>query len=298
LNSENTYHFKLLKQEITRTYLLENSASTSINDWKGEDIVAFQEDLFKKVKASVSEKWFYTYIKNKPEKLPRIDILNLLSSYVGFQNWTAFKDTHPYTEIAKEKTKAQKKYYALLLLLPMIASVFYFMNLKNEFQFCFIDEDKNEVIDTVLDIKILQNFESPLYLKTDSLGCFSYATKEKKIKFIVQSPYYKTDTILRTIGSQINNTIKLHTDDYALMLHYYSNGNVKDLKKRKLQLQHMIAEKAQIYQVFSQNIGIEIYSKKDFISKLTIPTNSLKNIKIIDKTYQNGKIVKLKFMIQ
>ncbi len=298
MNSKNTYHFKLLKQEITHTFLSENSASTSINDWKGEDIVAFQEDLFRKVRAKVSEKWFYTYIKNEPEKLPRIDILNLLSSYIDFQNWTAFKDAHPYTEIAKKKIKPQKKQYVLLLLLPIIAGVYYFMNLKNEFQFCFIDEDKNETITTVLDIKILQEFESPLYLKTDSLGCFSYATREKTIKFIVQSPYYKTDTILRTIGSQINNTIKLHTDDYALMLHYYSNGNVKDLKKRKLQLQHMIAEKAQIYQVFSQNIGIEIYSKKDFINKLTIPTNSLKNIKIIDKTYQNGKIVKLKFMIQ
>jgi len=298
LNSEDTYYFKILKQEITHTFLLKNSASTLINDWKGEDIVAFQEDLFRKVKARVSEKWFYTYIKNEPEKLPRIDILNLLSSYIGFQNWTAFKDAYPYIEIVKEKNKPQKKHYALLLLLPIIVGLFYFYTLKNEFQFCFIDEDKNETITTVLDIKILQNHESPLYLKTDSLGCFSHTTKEKSITFIVQSPYYKTDTITRTIGTQINNTIQLHTDDYALMLHYYSNNNVKNIKKRKLQLQNLIADNAQIYQVFSKSIGVEIYSKNEFIRKLTIPTSSLKNIKILNKLYKNGKIVKLKFIIQ
>ncbi len=298
MKPENIYHFNLLKQAITRTFLSENSASASIADWKGEDIVAFQEDLFRKVKARVSEKWFYTYIKNETEKLPRIDILNLLSSYVGFQNWTAFKDEHPYTEIATKKSISQKKPYWLLLLIPVFLGVFYFFNSKNEFQFCFIDEDKNEMITTQLDIKIVQASESPLYLKTDSLGCFSYATTEKMITFIVQSPYYKTDTITRTIGVQPNSTIKLHTDDYALMLHYYSNGNVKDINKRKQQLQNLIADDAQIYQVFSQNIGVEIYSKNDFIRKLTIPTSSLKNIKILNKSYQNGKIVKLKFMVK
>jgi len=299
LKHEDTYYFDLLKQAIARAFLSENSASNSIKDWKGEDIVAFQEDLFRKVKARVSEKWFYTYIKNKPEKLPRIDILNVLSNYVGLQNWTAFKNKHPYTSKAEEKSESHKQWYWLVLIfLPILIGVFYFSNSKNEFQFCFIDEDKNETITTALDIKILQELESPLYLKTDSTGCFSYLTKAKTIKFIVQSPYYKSDTIIRTVESQTNNTIKLLTDDYALMLHYYSMGNVKDSKKRKLQLQNLIADNAQIYQVFSQNMAVEIYSKSDFINKLIVPTSSLKNIKVLSKSYHNGKIVKLKFMIQ
>ena len=67
------------------------SSSQPISDWKGGTITAFQEDLFEKTKGRVSEKWFYTYCKNTPEKLPRIDILNLLSTYVGYLSWNDFK---------------------------------------------------------------------------------------------------------------------------------------------------------------------------------------------------------------
>ena len=298
MNTENTYYFNLLKQAIARTFLTDHSASTSIKDWKGEDITAFQEDLFSKVKATLSEKWFYTYIKNEPEKLPRIDMLNLLSNYVGFDNWNAFKNANGKPNSIAKRKPLIKKQYVLFILLPIIAGILYLKNLPNEFQFCFEDTDKNEAITSILDIKIVQEFESPLYLKTDSLGCFAYKTKENILKFIVQSPYYKTDTIIRSIDANTNTTIKLDTDDYALMLHYYSNGNVKDWKKRKQQLKNLIADDAQIYQVFSNNMSVEIYSKDDFISKLTIPTSSLKNIKILDKSYQEGKIVTLKFMVK
>jgi len=277
---------------------MHNSAPKNIKDWKGEDITTFQEDLFNKVKATISEKWFYTYIKNKPEKLPRIDILNLLSNYTGFDNWESFKTANKKPHIALKNSSPLKKYVWLFLLIPIMFIFAYFVNTENEFQFCFIDEDKNESINSFLDIKILQDFESPIYLKTDSTGCFSYQTKEKLVRFVVQSPYYKTDTITRTIDAGSNNTIKLHTDDYALMLHYYSNGNTKDWKKRKEQLQNLIERDAQIYQVFTHNIGVEIYSKDEFISKLTTPTSNLQKIKILDKSSKNGKIVKLKFMIK
>ncbi len=298
MKPEDKYYFNLLKQHISRIFLANNSASSTIEDWKGEDITVFQEDLFNKVKATISEKWFYTYIKNEPQKLPRIDILNILSKYIDFDNWTAFKNTHSKSFDTSKKSITIKNYAWLLLLVPIVAIFFYFRNTKNEFEFCFIDEHKNEIINTVLDIKLLQEFESPIYIKTDSLGCFVYKTKEKMLKFVVQSPFYKTDTIIRSIDVNSNATIKLQTDNYALMLHYYSNGNIKDWGKRKQQLKKLIDDNAQIYQVFSQNIGVEVYSKDEFISKLTIPTSSLKNIKILDKTSKNGKIIKLKFMIQ
>ncbi|MCF6348757.1 MAG: hypothetical protein L3J20_10730 [Flavobacteriaceae bacterium] len=298
MKPEDNHYFNLLKQAITSAFLTDNSASMSIKDWKGEDITAFQEDLFNKVKTTISEKWFYTYIKNEPKKLPRIDMLNMLSKYVGFDNWAAFKNTHSRSFNTSKNPSAIKNYAWLLLLIPITAILIYFVNTKNEFEFCFIDEDKNETISTILDIKILQEFESPIYVKTDSLGCFTYKTEADIMKFVVQSPYYKTDTIIRSINTNSNATIKLQTDDYALMLHYYSNGNIKDWKKRKQQLKKLIADDAQIYQVFTHDIGVEVYSKDDFISKLTIPTSSLKNIKILDKTSKDGKIVKLKFMIQ
>lgn len=63
-----------------------------ISEWKGQWIVDFQEDLLEKVQGRVSEKWFYTYFrKEEVVKLPRIDMLNLLSHYVGMENWAAFQ---------------------------------------------------------------------------------------------------------------------------------------------------------------------------------------------------------------
>ena len=294
MNTIDTQYFILLKEAIAKVFLEKYSASTLIENWKGEDIIAFQEDLFSKVKMKVSEKWFYTYFKNDIKKLPRIDMLNMLSKYVGFLNWNDFKNANKRT-IPASKKNTLKKFLWLLPIIPII--IIASMSFKNEFQFCFVDES-NQITTIPLNITILQKNESPLYLKTDSTGCFTYKTKEKLITFIVKSPYHKTDTIVRSIDSNNNKTVKLLTDDYALMLHYYSNGNVNDWKKRKAQLEQLFDDDAQIYQLFSNNIGIELFSKEEFIRKLTTPTSSLKNIKIIDKSYKNGKIVKLKFIVK
>lgn len=298
MNANDKHLFNLLKNSIGSTFSKEHPVAESIEKWKGEEIVAFQEDLFSKVKARVSEKWFYTYFKNDADKLPRIDMLNLLSSYAGYANWNDFKLKH-HNQIPKQDKKGfQKKYWIPLVLVPLLVFAGFNWKGENNFHFCLVDEDKNQPITSVVDVKILQNQQSPLYLKTDSLGCFSFQTKEKVIQFVVQSPYHKTDTISRHIDTKNRPIVKLRTDDYALMLRYYSNGNKADWKKRKLQLQQLIAEDAQIYQLFSQNIGVELYSKDEFINKLSFPTSGLRNIKILDKAYKDGKIVKLKFMVK
>ena len=80
------------------------------------------------------------------------------------------------------------------------------------------------------------------------------------------------------------------------MLLYYANGNKDDWQKRRAQLNELIAENAQIYRVFKNNIGIELYSKQEFINLLTIPTSSLKKMQILDKVYANDKIIKLILM--
>ena len=209
----------------------EYNVPSHIKEWKGEDIVLFQEDLFNKVKAKVSEKWFYTYFKNEVNKLPRIDMLNILSNYAGYTNWNDFKGKN--RQANKAINKKQRLLWGLFVIPFFIIAV---LNpfAKNEFQFCFFDEDKGEAITNIpIDIKILRDSESPIHLKTDSIGCFSYASKDESIVFTIQSPYHKTDTILRHIDSNKNQIVKLSTDDYALMLDYYTNGKVEDWKKRK-----------------------------------------------------------------
>lgn len=304
MNTEKTYYFSLLKQQIATTFLVSHAASSDIRDWKGNTITDFQEDLRSKTKGSISEKWFYTYIKNDAEKLPRVDMLNLLSVYVGYDNWTDFVQQHSEietkSEVETKTAKPSRKLMWLFLSLPLILLGLYSLYpTENTFSFCFTDADQREAITNIpLDIIVLRKQESPLYFKTDSLGCFSYSTPEDELKFVVKSPYHKTDTIVRHINSNTHKTVQLQTDDYALMLLYYANGNKKDWKKRREQLQELIADNAQIYRAFKNNIGIEIYTKKEFINLLTIPTSSLKKMRILDKVYANDKIVKLKFMIQ
>ena len=130
--------------------------SKTIEDWKGDDIVAFQEDLFSKVKARVSEKWFYTYIKNEAKKLPRIDMLNLLSNYVGYQNWNDFKANHKTASQTKTHKKAFSKYLWLLLIAPCALLAFSIINTSYNYEFCFHDSIKNEPIKSIiLNIKVL-----------------------------------------------------------------------------------------------------------------------------------------------
>jgi len=89
------------------------------------------------------------------------------------------------------------------------------------------------------------------------LGCFSYTTKDDIIRFVVQSPFHKTDTITRYIDSNYNNTVALSSNDYALMLHYYTSGSVKDWKKHKKTLENLFDNDVKIYQLFDNNIGVE-----------------------------------------
>ncbi|RZN83847.1 MAG: hypothetical protein EVB11_03760 [Winogradskyella sp.] len=297
MNSEEKYYFETLKKAIEATFLENNSTTNSIENWKGEEIISFQEDLFSKVKGKVSEKWFYTYIKNSPEKLPRIDVLNLLSNYVGQTNWNTFKaNTQNPKAIKKSSLRFIKWGFLLAALMTLVG---YFLSQKNTFEFCFIDALKNENITSIpLDIKVLQDNESPIYFKTDSLGCFSFKTKNDVIKFVIQSPYHKTDTIVRSINSSQNQIVKVKPDDYALMLHYYANGNVKDWKTHKNKLKTIIDDEAKIYRLFNNKINIEIYSKEEFIRMLTIPTNSLKRTEILEKEIKNGKITNLKFIVK
>ena len=269
-------------------------------DWKGETIVAFQEDLFSRTKGRISEKSFYTYFKNQPKKLPRIDILNILSRYVGSENWQDFKDGN-LGLVEETKDKKRKGFPPVLwvaIFLPILIIFIVQVTQKNNFTFCMVDEDKNEAVSQVVDIKILQPGQSPIYLKTNDEGCFSYKTKDEKITFVVQSPYHKTDTIVRYSNTNDFGTVKLSVDDYALMLKYYSSGNFMDVEKRRNQLQELIASDAQIYQVYPNNTGIELYSKNDFIQKLTLPTSTLRNIQILNKEYHNGQLVKLKFLVK
>jgi hypothetical protein len=302
MQDRDTSYFTLLKKEIAaRLQQSVPGISPSIEHWKGQDIVHFQEDLAKKVNGRISEKWFYTHIKLSSDKLPRIDILNLLSKYVDCADWADFKLKNKDNITTEVNEKTSQRTYTKWIVLAGAGILFLFLLYKaigpKTYHFCFIDADKKTPInDQPIQVVLLNDGESPVHVPCTN-GCVDIRTSNDRIKFIVKAPYYKIDTITRVLNSyQGNESIHLQTNDYALMIHYFSKAKKADWDKRRRQLDNMFTENAQIYQVYeSENVGMELYNKREFINKLTMPLQSLKDIEIVETIYTGSRISMLKF---
>ncbi|MBN2480425.1 MAG: hypothetical protein JXB19_01695 [Bacteroidales bacterium] len=276
--------------------------SRNIEDWKGQDIIEFQEDIQLKVNAYFSEKWFYNHFKTFSEKLPRIDLLNILSRYTGYIDWSDFKYKNRDKIPLINKYKGPNRIFYVLPAIALVVFIIALLLIKAgsliAYKFCFVDQvSKEPVRNSEVEVTLLYDNESPLQLQCDPEGCFTVKTTEQRIKFLVTAPYYYSDTITRILNkAERNEEIQLKTDDYALMIYYFSNSKVDDWKKRREQLENIIADSAYICQVFSKSMmGMELYNKKEFIDLLTLPTSGLRNIEIIEMLYANEKITTLRF---
>lgn len=274
-----------------------------ISDWKGQDIFSFQEDLQEKIKENISEKWFYSHMKSENKKLPRIDMLNFLSRYVGYIDWRDFKyrNRKSIPQVDQDNKHGKRSLYlkitGLLLLLAVSIVLVKFIGNKS-YQFTFKDaHTKRRITDTLTEIIIMNENESPVYENCDPPGYYNLKTKKEKICFMVKSPYYETDTITRVLDKfEGSESIYLYPNDFAMMIHYFSATNVKDWEKRRAHLDRMISDSAFIYQFFDEGqVGMELYNKEEFIDKLTMPVNSLKNIQIMETIYTGREISVLRF---
>ena len=291
--------FERLKEAVARTFLKENPAtSTDYKQWKGDDIARFQEDLLQKVKGRVSEKWFYTYFKNTSNKLPRIDMLNLLSAYAGYKNWADFKQKH--TEISSQQVNQKIHFLPVIILgigiLAAISSFYLLRPTNKHVRFCINnllnDNDEQIHISWILP----DESEKKLTLNDH---CVELHTGLNEIQLRITSPYFVDKLIKRKIpSSDYTEQIELRPDLIALLLQHYSQTDTNNWQKRRERLQQFIADSAMIFQQLPQKEGIELFDKQDFINQLCIPTGWLKNMEILEITYQNAKVVKLRFRIK
>lgn len=295
-------YFALLKKEIAGVLKQSYpSVDTAIENWKGQDIVYLQDDLMNKVKGTISEKWFYTHIKLTGNKLPRIDMLNLLSRYAGYLDWNDFKEKKkqdiPVVADKRPAVNSTRIKIGIFVLACLLVVLIYSLLRPKTYTFCFCDANEQTLLtEQNIEIIILNEGESPIYRRCEK-GCFSLKSKESKIRFIVKTPYYRTDTITRILKDPDRSEIvKLHTNDYAMMIHFFSKSKLEDWQKRRKQLNVMFTDNAQIYQVYGEEeIGMELYNKTEFINKLTMPLRSLQNIEVIETIYNGNQISVLKF---
>jgi hypothetical protein len=291
-------YFQLLKKEVARQLCRSfPEIQADIEQWKGKEIRHFQEDLIQKVNGRISD----THMKADNGHMPRIDILNLLSQYAGYGNWEDFKSSKGLVN-GEQKEKVHIRPYVMwigLFICLGLLSIFYISSKQPvAYQFCFVNAyNKQPIHDAGLDIIILHENESPYRIQADKNGCMQLNAHEEYVRFIVKGPYYKTDTITRILNKgQPEEQIALKTNDYAWMIRIFSSSSVDDWQKRRAQLDSMITEDARIYQILNKGqIGMEMYNKWEFIDKLTMPIQSLRNIEVLEMQYAGDKIKELRF---
>ncbi len=314
--------FEELKKAISQTFLQDYSTSNPlISEWKGIEIVYFQEHLLKKVKANVSEKWFYTYFKSDFDKLPRIDMLNLLAQYVGYRSWSDFceknqsvvnqnitqnNQTISLTNANLSKEEIEdisfiKKYKLKYILYSLIAitalfSIYYFITNYNRYEFIFFDADKKSFIKDKLWVSVLDGKGEVL---ENQSGKVVIKSSEDTINLVVNSVFYKKDTFIINLKlANKSEEILLEPDIYTQLLYYYSKSYTKNIVQNRAKLNALIDNNALIYQSFDNEFfGYETMTKEQYIDFLSIPTNSLKNFEITKSVERKGKIVELRFKI-
>ncbi|MEI6888242.1 MAG: hypothetical protein ACOYM0_03805 [Bacteroidales bacterium] len=313
-------YFEELKKKIVA--MMQQSypgINPDISEWKGQEITDFQEELLKCVNAHISEKWFYTHMKSVSKSLPRIDVLNLLSKYAGYLNWDDFvyknQDLIEASQtgalaapaVVQPAPDRSNRYFIIIPVATVFIVLIFFGIFKlfntREYKFCFYDADTREpIVNTKIQVQVLLDGESPATNYSGPDGCFFLKTDKSKVKLVVSAPYYQSDTITRIVEKlNLNEIVNLHANDYALMIHYFSQMKVDDWAKRRARLENMIDDGAMIYKVYSEkNVagGMELLNKQEFIDKLSMPSGSLKNIEILDTRLRDGRITVLRFRVK
>jgi hypothetical protein len=306
LQTRNINDFELLKKKIVA--VMQQSypgISGVISEWKGQDIINFQEELRSKVNGYVSEKWFYNHFKSEGHTFPRIDMLNLLSRYAGYLNWDDFRYRNG---MAGNKELPINRGNWFFILLPAVVGIiglvlyisYQWLSYRN-FRIVFFDNlTREQLSGDIIQITIFpEKGNSSTYL-TDSLGHLTLRTNSRSLKMVVNVPYYKTDTItcmLKNFEKEVK--VGLNSDEFARMIQLFSEMNVSEWVKRRAQLEKIIDDQALIYQVGGgkRQIGVELFTREEFIDKLSMPTSSLRNLDVLETKLKNSKIILLRFRV-
>lgn len=316
LNQSDRILFELLQkkvaQELQKSY---PEVGAIMKEWKGEEIALLREELQEKVNGTISEKWFYTHVKNEQEKLPRVDTLNLFSQYIGLNSWNGFLHQFSDEKIATDahqikvneasiipvKRKKNQLIFVGFLGVVVIASLvaYFSFNTKEEthYSICFIDKHTHlPVVDSFLEVKIMIGDETPKFypLKT---SCITGVGNE--VDFIVQGRFYKPLHVKRKINSDsYEESIFLEPDDYSMILHLFANSQVEDWKERRNQLSEMLHDNLKAYEISSSGFTIDVLSKEQFINKMTLPTKGLQHVAIVYTEYAGDQMSIIKFTQQ
>ncbi|RZK11818.1 MAG: hypothetical protein EOO46_05490 [Flavobacterium sp.] len=282
--------FQLLKTDVLLTYKKRHPYFEGT--WKtftSQDILNLIDLIENKTNQRVSEKWIYTHLKPEENpKLPRKDMLDILSQLVGYSSWDEYlfknkKESIKYSKPIGRKLKIEI-WIIIGLVLIAIATYFYYQFNDTETKAIIIKDaftnkkiSSDEIKATVLE----DETEKPIEIVDSEIKI-----SKEKTKVLLKSPYYKEKTIVVDKDSQA--AISLQPDDYAMMLKAFMKSDIKDWQTRKVQLQKILSEDVEVIVILKDNLGSEYFNKKEFSEKIIVPSASLKKMRLIDIQH-NGK---------
>jgi len=291
MSVEEINHFIRLKVAVQTQAAARLGIRKAVKEWSLNDIRDFQADVESVCKSTVSEKWFYIHFKNDSQKLPRIDVLNLLCQYCGFKNWDEFSFVGEEKIATDQPIKRAKKpmWLAVVVIFIVLMSWLAWHSRNHSAILIFKDAYTQEQIPmNQLNIK-LKNQKMGYNARTGSL---TY----RPDTLVAGGAYYKYKAVFLDGAADDTLQIDLLPDDYALMLNYFSRTSADDWQKRREQLMEAIHPEAKIFQNHPQYDGIELLNREEFIDRLILPLNSLKNLDIQHIVYKDELIYRLRFI--
>ena len=300
--------FYQLKKSVLEQY--QNSYPYFNGSWKSfsnQDILNLIEDIQSKTKQTVSEKWIYTHLKPETnQKLPRKDMLDILSVYVGKSGWDEFVFTNNVnsnvnsninSNVNKNLAFGFSKKFGIWMLFFGVLSIGFFIwkfaskeEHRIEFQNSFTKDSiaKEEVKAFVVEDTV----EKQIDIQSPMLNI------DKATKVVLKSPFYKPKEITILPNEPITR-VELNPNDYAMMLKAFMKSDIKDWQTRKEQLNKILSDNLEVMVMLQNNLGAEYFNKTEFSQKVILPTASIKKLKIVElKQEKDNKISFLRLTIE
>ncbi len=291
MRSSERRRFARLKSEIVRRVQEQfPEVPADITAWRKKEIGLFQKALSQEIKSQVSEKWFYTHMKSHHSSLPRIDMLDMLSQFVGHDSWDQFNRQH------NRRTVTWRPLFFVTI--PLLVAVTWWGFYPSCSKFCFVNLYGRQPIDgQEVNVYLLQEGESPLLLGLDEEACVCVDDMNAGAQLMISSAYFVNDTIVRKSRKGETEQVALRPDDYAQLISMFANSDVANWQSYRSNLMDMFMANARIYELKSNGSRpVALYNREEFVNKLTMPIDQGRPLEIVDITYEKNKISILRYI--
>ncbi|MGI9652628.1 hypothetical protein [Chryseobacterium sp. RLHN22] len=271
------------------------------------------DNEIKELEKTVSSALNLPKTEKEPQKADFQPQKNIVLQESNIDNQTLAENSQVSKPTQKTPVKPQKRNHqrtAWIAATAVFVTLLGLLGFKDEifqktYVYCFTDADRNLSVQRDIEIKVIKENESPILYRIKPGECFRYPTKDKTLKMQISSTTYENLEVNRNLeNAPEEETIELKPDDYKMALYYFSikdiNGENSEqlIKQKRKQLENLISNNAVITQVYDSDIyGLETLDKEDYITLVTTPTTSLKNLNVIEMIKDKGKIVSIKFKI-